>query len=294
MSRQRYGELAAWMAIGVLVVALPMAVARISRPARSAPFDVDRVAAHVDYLAEALGPREAGSDQARRAAAYMASQLRALGYEPETTSVELPDGRRAHNVSALKQGVSPREVVLAAHLDTFKGSPGANDDASGVGAIIELARLLRGTQPPLSVRFLGLGAEEALPGSEAHSFSSAAYLEGLSDEQRNRIAAVLVLDKIGVGRRYLVRYIEGTSPAAAEQLALSARRLGHKPVYTSVRRWDEHMPFEDAGIPTAWVEWSRDPNLHKPTDLPGALSPGKMRAVGDSVFEAITTWSEGY
>lgn len=53
------------------------------------------------------------------------------------------------------------------------------------------------------------------------------------------------------------------------------------------------MPFEDAGIPTAWVEWARDPNLHQPSDLPGALSDQKIRAVGESVLAAITTWSEG-
>ncbi len=104
--------------------------------------------AHVAYLSQTIGAREQGTQGEAAAAAYVSSQLASYGLG--VTSQQAPitfNGRTTTNVIARVpgRGGPGRVMVLGAHLDT-KGGPGANDDATGVAVLLELARVTRNNE----------------------------------------------------------------------------------------------------------------------------------------------------
>jgi Zn-dependent M28 family amino/carboxypeptidase len=96
------------------------------------------------------------------------------------------------NVLAELAGTNDDNVVMAgAHLDSVEEGPGINDNGSGSAALLEIAQQLAKLKPQNTLRFAWWGAEEAgLVGSTA-------YVNGLSDEERARIALYLNFDMIG-------------------------------------------------------------------------------------------------
>jgi hypothetical protein len=93
-------------------------------------------------LLASKGPRPAGEPGAEGfAQRFVAAELRDLGYRVVLQRVDLPNGRSTRNVVGLSSG-RPK-IVLVAHLDGVRGSPAANDNASGVAVLLELAASLR-------------------------------------------------------------------------------------------------------------------------------------------------------
>src|SRR5262249_3874605 len=88
--------------------------------------------------------RSPGSEGAAGATSWVEQNLSAVGLEPQrdTWTDELPGGGHAtmHNVVAVARGRSPQAIVVMAHRDDNGRGPGANDDASGTAALLELAR----------------------------------------------------------------------------------------------------------------------------------------------------------
>lgn len=183
--------------------------------------------------------------------------LLALLQQGVVVSVEVDTSvqtRTSWNVAAsLQPALSPR-VVLGAHVDSVEGSPGANDNASGVAAALEAARLLRSRPPAWPVEVAAFGAEEG------GLFGSAAYVL----RRRNGVAAMLNLDMVGVGNRLLVgntgadrRVVEAVLEAGRQVgVAVQARRMGAS----------DHVSFERMGIPTAMLHRPDDPYYHSPQD----------------------------
>ncbi len=96
------------------------------------------------------------------------------------------------NVIAELPGENDDNVVMAgAHLDSVQAGPGIQDNGSGSSGLLELAEQLSKVQPENTLRFAWWGAEEAgLLGSRA-------YVNGLSQAERDRIALYLNFDMIG-------------------------------------------------------------------------------------------------
>lgn len=121
-----------------------------------------RLRRHIAKLAGEIGERHVRRPAALHAAAdYVSEELRTLGYEvrPQTYEAE---GVACSNLEVAIAGTTrPSEIVLAgAHYDTVPGSPGANDNASGVAALIEIARLLAGVRLERSLRLVAFVNEE--------------------------------------------------------------------------------------------------------------------------------------
>jgi len=117
---------------------------------------------HVAKLADDIGERNVWRPDALRAAAdYIRATWRALGYAVEAQGYEA-EGLWCENLEIEIPGRSPQgAIVLAgAHYDTVAGSPGANDNASGVAGILEIARLLRGIKPAATLRLVAFVNEE--------------------------------------------------------------------------------------------------------------------------------------
>ncbi|HEY2119774.1 MAG TPA: M28 family peptidase [Candidatus Acidoferrum sp.] len=102
----------------------------------------NRLSQHVKYLSETVGVRTLSKDGSLRATTdYIQSQLRLEGYSVREQAYSV-QRHPVHNLEVIIPGSDETEgtVVVGAHYDTVTSSPGANDNASGVAAVLELAR----------------------------------------------------------------------------------------------------------------------------------------------------------
>jgi len=115
-----------------------------------------RLRAHVTSLAEEIGERNVFNSEAlRRAAAYIEAEWGAQGYGVERLEYDV-SGIRSANLIATREGSTRRNeiLLLGAHYDSVVGCPGANDNASGIAALLEISRMFQTLQPALTVRFV--------------------------------------------------------------------------------------------------------------------------------------------
>lgn len=170
-----------------------------------------------------------------------------------------------HNVVAERAG-GERVVVLGAHYDTRpiadkdpdpakRDEPvlGANDAGSGVAVLVELARVLPETNA--TIRFVLFDGEDGgdYKGRDCTAWilGSRAYVASLSEAERRRIDAMVLVDM--VGDPDLVLPYEGNSDAQLRtEVYAVAETLGHGNVFQRRHGYsieDDHVPFRDAGIP---------------------------------------------
>ena len=211
----------------------------------------------------ALGPRPAGSATELRVARLVSGRLRALGYRVTTQTFRLPNGQVSRNVIARAGGDS--RVLLGAHMDGVRGTPAANDNASGVAVLLEAARELR-DQPGLV--FVAFGAEERVVTRSKLHLGSARFVR---DAWTRSLRQALVLDMVGVGSRLFVRGLED-APNRASRLALAQ---GGSRYF-----WDpgqsDHAELTRAGIPAAWLQRRDDRCWHATCDTPARVRAGHL------------------
>ncbi len=156
-----------------------------------------RIQTHVQVLAGDIGGRNAiRADGLQKAAEYIESQLRSFGYTPRVQPFSF-GGQAFENIEVEKQGSrNPKEiVVVGAHYDTVGGLPGANDNASGVAACLELARLFAKGGETRTLRWLFFTNEEP-PYFQTHGMGSYVYAKRCRERSEN-IVAMLSLETIG-------------------------------------------------------------------------------------------------
>lgn len=156
-----------------------------------------RLEAHVRALADDIGERHVYRPSAlAAAAAYLEASLRPAGRPVESQTFETA-GVTVRNLEIEHRGRSrPEEIiVVGAHYDSVVGSPGANDNASGAAAVVELARLLAERDLPRSVRFV-LFVNEEPPFYLTDAMGSRQYARR-ARERGDGIVAMLSLETIG-------------------------------------------------------------------------------------------------
>jgi Zn-dependent M28 family amino/carboxypeptidase len=117
---------------------------------------------HVDRLASLIGPRHLGRPQSFAAAAGLVErELADAGYDVARQTYAVGNHEVANIVAEIPGGRRKDEiVVIGAHYDTVETTPGADDNASAVAVMIEVARRMRHLQPARTVRFVGFACEE--------------------------------------------------------------------------------------------------------------------------------------
>jgi Zn-dependent M28 family amino/carboxypeptidase len=181
---------------------MPFAARYVRMPGRSSlscdlqaadPQLVARLQAHVEHLALRIGPRYQQS--AREAAAdYFIEQLAVQGIACRRHEFVNVFGAGTNIVAEIGPRSAP-VLVIGAHYDTVPDSPGANDNATGVAALIELARLLVGQTLPLRVRFVAFDNEEHV-GQPPQAMGSYAYAAECRDG-REDIFGMWSLETLG-------------------------------------------------------------------------------------------------
>lgn len=202
------GLAARWLAILALLVLGGSFLIRVPGQSHSGPLPPlgageratgERLQRHVQALAGEIGERNMWRPQAlEAAAAYIEGEFTALGYpvRSQRYRVSSPAGEVRNLVVEIPgHGQTGEIVVLGAHYDSVPGSPGANDNASGVAALLELARLLKDASPGRTLRLVAFANEEppffstGEMGSQVHARESKARDE--------RVSAMLSLETLG-------------------------------------------------------------------------------------------------
>ncbi len=224
----------------------------------------------------ALGPRVAGTESERRAAELIGDDLRALGYRVRRQAVPLPAGGVSRNVVARTKG--KLRVIVVAHLDGVSATPAANDNASGVAVLLELARVLQGTRGLL---LAAVGAEERVESGSPIHLGSARLAQNLPLKARQGVRVALSLDMVGVGARLVVRGIEPVPNASARLVLDTAAARRTKTFYAQDSGLSDHVELTRAGMPAAWLQYRFDSACwHRPCDTPDRLRPWKLGAAG--------------
>ncbi len=272
--------------------------------------------AHLQVLCVDIGPRTvARGDSLDLAAGYIRQVFADAGLEVGEQAYDY-HGHRVANVIAARPGaaaVSPCYVV-GAHYDTVASTPGADDNASAVAVLLELARRLPPNAPP--VRFVAFTLEEAPAYMTGHQ-GSRVYTRELA-RRGERVLGAIVLEMVGF-----------TSPEQDYPLVLEwagypkegnfigvvgnwrSRRFGKavlkgfrnnprlpvESLFTPLNGWllpatrlSDHASFWDRGFPALMVTdtaFFRNPNYHLPSDRPETLDYGFMAELVRSLELAI-------
>ncbi len=267
----------------------------------------ERLRRHVHTLAGEIGERNwmhyEGLEAARD---YIADELRGMGYAVELLAYEFK-GEIFHNVEAVLPGTDPagKCLVVGAHYDSVEGSPGANDNASGVAVMLELARELRGRPLPRTLRFVAFANEEPPFFNTGEGMGSVEYVRSLP-LRGIEAAAMLSLETVGYyreepGSQLYPPLLNLFYPSRGDFIAF----VGNFPSRSLVRKsigafrreaglpsegisifsslpgiaWSDHRSFWHAGIPALMVTDTalfRDPQYHAPGDTPERLDFARM------------------
>jgi|GEM_PF-188871 len=264
-------------------------------------FDSERAMAHLQHLSEEIGPRVAGEEGEQEAAAYIKDEFEKLGYDVSTQPFDIYGGEQSQNVIAVKEAErveDPEIVYVTAHYDSVPGSPGANDNGSGTGALLELANVMKDKPADKEIRFVAFGAEEAgLLGSQY-------YVSQLTDDEINRSAANFNLDMVGTAwepaSQLHVTTVDGEANAVSASIDLAAERIGLDDERLTLHQLgrSDHVWFHQEGIDAAlfiWMEPGTEPGeagiepwYHSSGDTIDRVSPEKIQMVGDLINSAVS------
>jgi len=247
---------------------------------RAPAFSKSRAKAHV-YALAALGPKGAGGTAERKAADYVTARLREYGYAVTRQTFPFPSGKTSVNVVAQKVGTTSDTIVLGAHIDSKPPSPGGNDNASGVGTMLELARVLALSDAAPTIRFVAFGAEEISgPTPADHHFGSRHYVATLSSAEKAATEGMVSIDMVGYGGTFNIRNTGYSKMTVVDSLKAWGKYSGEPLAYLRDPGWSDHDSFEYKGIPAAWIEWRNDPVYHTARDTAAHVQYDRVERSG--------------
>jgi hypothetical protein len=310
---------AAW----VYVVRMPGETGRGAVPAFT-PAHVElrhRLERHVRELAGRIGERNSVRyDALEQAAAYIERELAALGYSVTSQRWTDAGGKAFRNleVTLAGRGRPDEVVVVGAHYDSNRGTPGADDNASGVAAVIELARLMRqdsGRAPARTIHFVAFTNEE-VPFFGTPDQGSRRYV-ALLQERKSDVRSMLSIETIGYystaagSQKYpapLDRFYPDTGNFIGFVGNLASRALVHEAIGAFRKHtpfpshgaaapssipgvgWSDHEAFWAIGIPAVMITDTapfRNPYYHTRGDTPNHIDYERMTYVVDGLAAVI-------
>jgi Zn-dependent M28 family amino/carboxypeptidase len=264
---------------------------------------------HVQMLAEQIGERNVfHHDRLVMAANYIRATLAGAGYEVRLQPYEVA-GKICENIEAeVRGGKRPDDIiVIGAHYDSVQGSPGANDNASGVAATLALARAFAEATPARTLRFVSFANEEP-PLFQTEHMGSRVYAMR-SRERGENIILMLSLETIGYysdepGSQHLPFPLNLIYPSTGNfiafvsnvengflvrQLVGSFRQQAQFPSEGGALwdlipgvGWSDHWAFWKEGYPAVMVTDTapfRYPAYHSPADRPELVQYERMARV---------------
>lgn len=270
-------------------------------------FDADEAWTHLTAQV-AFGPRVPGTEAHAQTLRYLEAHLRSCADQVSLHSFEstCPLDSSAvtyHNVVAVFRPEAAQRFLFGAHWDSrpiadqetdpvlrTQPVPGANDGASGVAVLLEVASALQRVPPEVGVDLVLFDGEDCGREGEPETYALGSQ-RFVQDHPEYRPGYAVILDMVGRDGARIPK--EGMSVMAApflvEAVWRAAREIGATSFSDSVSRpiYDDHIPFLEAGIPAIDVIDMEDPAWHTTRDLPDNCSSETLSDVGRLVLELI-------
>jgi hypothetical protein len=293
---------------------------------------VDRIRAHIRALEGTRHPVEAPA-ALEEAANYIWNSLQSLGCEMTVHRFK-DSGRVFRNIIASRLGAlyPEQRVIVLAHYDTVAASPGADDNASGVAVMLELATILKPLQFERSVLFIGVCLEENESADDSHSRGrrGSRALAAYARENDWAIEGVLVLESVAYAGESVVQKAPAGIPVKVPEQGNFIAVLGNEESLglvqgfaSSIERYQIPLPYLSLAVPgrgehlldsrrsdhaSFWDEGYRavmitdttnfrSPHYHQPSDTLATLNlpfaADVCRSTGGVVIEVSGAFSKG-
>jgi glutaminyl-peptide cyclotransferase len=277
---------------GVSLIALAIGLIVHKSSAARNGFSGER--AYQDVLAQvAYGPRIPGSQAHADAVKYILNETEKAGWKTDIQNTTW-QGFDVENIIAHNSD-QPPQIIIGAHYDSRMVAdqdsgigrnqpvPGANDGASGVAVLLELARTLPSYRIPVLLVFLDAEDNGGLQGQD-WVMGSRAFVASLTFHPQ----AVIILDMIGDSDLNI--YMEKNSDRKLNaEIWSQAASLGYRQQFIPQYKYsmiDDHTPFLEAGITAVDIIDFDYPYWHTTADTPDKVSPQSLQIVG----EVIRSW----
>lgn len=259
----------------------------------STTFNGERAYADVQTQV-AFGPRISGTEGHTKILDWIGDELVQAGWQVEVQESEALE-HPIQNIVA-KRSAEPPQIIIGAHYDSrifadsdpepsnhAKPVPGANDGASGVAVLLELARTLPADTPPIWLAFFDAEDNGNIEGWD--------WILGSREFVRNNPVqprAVIIVDMIGDADLNI--YKESNSDQLlTDEIWETARNLGYESKFIPEYKHsmlDDHTPFLEVGIPAIDIIDFDYPYWHTIQDTPDKVSAESLQVVG----ETLRTW----
>jgi len=271
------------------------------------------------YLSGEIGERSHGDlEKLSRSAAYIEQRFLSIGCRTERQEFTYRENTYCNIITSVA-GVSPDSdgiLVVGAHYDTVEGTPGADDNASGIAGLLELARLASKDPFARTVRFVAFTLEEP-PTFMTRSMGSYECAKRLREEGV-AVSGMISLEMLGYFRDeeasqlYPSSFIRPFFPERGNFISfvgnLSSRKFTRKvkkafmaastfpveslnaPSVIPGVDFSDHRNFWKFGYPAFMVTdtaFYRNPNYHAAGDTADTLDYGKMAAVIAGLYQAL-------
>jgi len=277
-----------------------------------------RLEASVRVLAETIGSRTFRTQANLNATAeFITRSFESAGYTVTFHSYDVQD-LTVRNIIAERRGSEEpdRVLILGAHYDTAEGTPGADDNASGIAVLLELARLHAETPFRKTVRFIAFTLEES-PFFRSPHMGSRVYARSLR-ARGELVDAMISLEMVGYfsneegsqsfpffwlrwmfpTRGNFITVVSNlTSTALQEQVRDGLKATMTLPVETFTGPWwipgvdlSDHGSFWNEGYPAVMLTdtaFYRNPNYHEATDVPETLDYEAMAELVEGMSEVL-------
>jgi Zn-dependent M28 family amino/carboxypeptidase len=287
------------------------------------PQELSSIASNASRIVSALAgnyPFRHGSrpEVLDAAASFIENEFRSIGYGVESQSYD-SHGSTVRNLVAEKKGRDPGKsvVLVGAHYDTVPETPGADDNASGIAGLLELARLLRESSGNRTIRFVAFPHEEP-PYFYTNLMGSRQYARRVKQSGEN-VLVMICLEMLGfAGEQYDQRYPAplmqhlGRYPKYGNFIGLvgnlkSLRMMSFvrsamrkhctvgvesltAPGFISPMFLSDHSSFWRYGYPALMVTdtaFLRNPHYHLPSDTPDTLNYNFLAHVVDGIRATV-------
>jgi len=243
-----------------------------------------------------FGPRPPTSEGHKKIIAWIQAELKSVGWTVEIQKAERM-GHPVQNIIAKRSNDAP-QIILGAHYDTRffadhdpdpakqkQPVPGANDGASGVAVLLELARTLPKDTVPTWLVFFDTEDNGNIQGWD-WILGSRAFAEEIKIQPR----AVVVVDMIGDADLNI--YLEKNSNKTIRaEIWSTAAKLGYDKQFINQEKYsmfDDHTPFLEKGIPAVDLIDFDYPYWHTAQDTMDKISAKSLGAVGDTLWHWVT------
>jgi hypothetical protein len=235
------------------------------------------------------GPRPAASNAERRAHQQVAEAFAQAGLTVTRDRFTVPGKGRSRNVIGVLDRPGSCLTILMAHADTVPPSPGAEDNASGVGTLVALAPRLAALQPRCDVWLVATGAEERIYTGRPDHLGATALSNRVRTRRADDLRWALSLDEVGRGRTMWLRSprnrgFERRVIRSAAGTGIAVRWVADEGTGNS-----DHREFSLAGFTAAKLGVPDNPLRHTAADVASRLQNGTFPRIRKLLENLVQT-----